>query len=467
MKVLLLSPPYVPEYMRNARCDYVGLSISQWYPIWLAYCGALLEKEGHQVRLIDAPAYRLDRKATLRSAEEFSPDLIVVYSSTKSEKSDIEFAAALKALAGARLVFVGPFVSISPEEILHQGAACPGREVDFAVKGEFDFPVLELAEGREPEEIKNLFFRRDGEIKQNPLRPLLTTTELDSLPFVTDFYRRHLDLKKYKVPQELFPFVDLFTGRGCCYGRCTFCLWPHSFILGAVYNKRSIDNVLDELEFVKKHIPQVREVFIQDDTLPTDRAQELSDSILSRGLKIVWSCYARGNMDYQTLALMKRAGCRNLHIGYESASNEVLKNIKKGVSRERMTRFTYDAQRAGLRVHGDFLVGLNGETQESIKETIRWARELNPHTAQFSILNIYPSTPLYEYLSEHGFIQDGEPSYPHLTNEELRRWAKRGYAEFYLSWRYLKRILREPGEHLFSQFRPISRMLSSIFWRRW
>jgi radical SAM superfamily enzyme YgiQ (UPF0313 family) len=462
MKVLLLSPPYVAEYMRNARCDYVGLSTSQWYPIWLSYCGALLEREGHPVRLIDAPAYGLDRKATTKAAQEFSPDLIVVYSSTKSEKNDIEFATSLKALTGARLVFVGPFVSILPEEILRQGP-----EVDFAIKGEFDFPVLELAEGREPEGIKNLFFRRDGEIKQNPLRNLLSTAELDSLPFVTDFYRRHLDLKKYKVPQELFPFVDLFTGRGCCYGQCTFCLWPHSFIRGAVYNKRSIDNVLDELEFVKEHIPQAKEVFIQDDTLPGERARELSEGILSRGLEMVWSCYARANMDYQTLALMKRAGCRNLHIGYESASNQVLKNIKKGISRERMTRFTEDAKRAGLRVHGDFLVGLNGETQESIKQTIRWAKELDPHTAQFSILNIYPATPFYEYLSEHGFIEDGEPSYPHLTSEELRRWAKRGYAEFYLNGRYIKRILRQPQVYLFGQFRPIWRMVSSIFWRRW
>jgi radical SAM superfamily enzyme YgiQ (UPF0313 family) len=462
MKVLLLSPPYVPEYMRNARCDYVGLSTSQWYPIWLSYCGALLEKKGHQVRLIDAPAYGLDPEATSSAAEQFSPELIVVYSSTKSEKSDIEFVTALKALTGARLVFVGPFVSISPEEILRQGP-----EVDFAVKGEFDFPVLELAEGKNPEEIKNLFFRSDGQIKQNPLRPLLTSAELDALPFVTDFYRRHLDLKKYKVPQELFPFVDLFTGRGCCYGQCTFCLWPHSFIRGAVYNKRSIDNVLDELEFVKEHIPQAKEVFILDDTLPTDRARELSRGILSRGLEIVWSCYARGNMDYETMALMKRAGCRNLHIGYESASNEVLKNIKKGVSRERMTRFTEDAQRAGLRVHGDFVMGLNGETRESVKETIRWAKELNPHTAQFSILNIYPATPFYEYLFQHGYIENGEPSYPHLTNEELRRWAKRGYAEFYISWRYLKRIVQEPKAHLLGQFRPIWRMLSSIFLRRW
>jgi len=462
MKVLLLSPPYLPEYMRNARCDYVGLSTSQWYPIWLSYCGALLEKKGHKVRLIDAPAYGLDQQATSGAAQEFSPELIVVYSSTKSEESDIEFATSLKTLTGARLVFVGPFVSISPEEILRQG-----QEVDFAVEGEFDFPVLELAEGRSPEEIRNLFFRADGEIRENPPRPLLATAELDSLPFVTDFYRRHLDLRRYQVPQELFPFVDLFTGRGCCYGRCTFCLWPHSFIQGAVYNKRSIENVLDELEFVKEHIPQAKEVFIQDDTLPTDRARELSQAILSRGLEMVWSCYARGNMDYETLALMKRAGCRNLHIGYESASDEVLKNIKKGVSRERMTKFTEDAKRAGLRVHGDFLVGLNGETQESIKQTIRWAKELNPHTAQFSILNIYPSTPFYEYLSQHGFIQNGEPSYPHLTNEELRRWAKRGYAEFYLSWRYLKRILQEPKAHFLGQFRPIWRMLSSIFWRRW
>lgn len=129
--------------MRNARCDYVSLSRSQWYPIWLSYCGALLERHGHQVKLIDAPAAGLTHKAALEQCVSFSPGWAVIYGSTESQDNDIRFAAHIKEQTGSRLVFVGPFISIDPGEILERSA-----EVDCALKGEFDFPVLELAFSR-------------------------------------------------------------------------------------------------------------------------------------------------------------------------------------------------------------------------------------------------------------------------------------------------------------------------------
>ena len=462
MKVLLLSPPFVPDYMRNARCDYVGISDTQWPPIWLAYCGALLEERGHAVKLIDAPAEKLNQDTALSEAVKFSPDLGVIYSSTKSEENDVEFAVKLKEKTECKLVFAGPFVSLKPMSPLEKST-----QVDYSVKGEFEHPVLELADGKDAGKIKNLVWRDTGKIIQNEIRPLLDGEQLDVLPFVTKFYRKHVDLRNYRPPSELYPLVDLFTGRGCCWGRCTYCLWVHSFIPGSTYNTRSVGNVMDEFRYVLEEMKSVKEVFIQDDTLPAKRAAELSKAIIEEGLNMTWSCYVRGNLDYKTLSLMKKAGCRTLHVGYESASNEVLKNSVKGLTKEQMTKFTEDAKKAGLKIHGDFLIGLPGETKETVRETINWAKKLDPDTAQFSLINIYPNTPLYKQLEGNNHIRDAEPSYPHLTNEELRELAKKGVREFYLSWRYLKRILKNPDEYLFSRIDAIHKTIPHMLWKRW
>ncbi|MBI5233293.1 MAG: cobalamin B12-binding domain-containing protein, partial [Deltaproteobacteria bacterium] len=246
MKILLLSPPFLPEYMRNARCDFVSLSKTQWYPVWLGYCGALLEKNGYEVKLIDAPSYGLNHADTEKIVLDYRPDFMVVYSGRLSEDNDIELAERLADLLNIEAVFAGPYCSINPAELLGKTT-----RIKYAISGEFEHPVLELVSGKEPGQIKNLFYKRDGSVTQNPKRPLLDTVELDKLPFVTEFFKRHLDLKKYKAPSEYYPFIDIMTGRGCAWGMCTYCLWVHTFIQGMTYNTRSIENVIEEFRFIK------------------------------------------------------------------------------------------------------------------------------------------------------------------------------------------------------------------------
>ena len=461
MKVLLLSPPYIAEYMRNGRCDYVSWSHTQWYPIWLAYCGALLEKQGHRVELLDAPAEGLSYKDTFDKVRNFSPELLVVYSSTKSQQSDISFSERLKEKIGSYVVFVGPYISNNAEMLLRHSA-----KIDAAVQGEFEYPVLELANGVEKNKIKNLVWKENGEIVFNGNRPLLSGEELNKLPFVTAFYREHLNLKNYKVPSELYPFVDLFTGRGCFWGRCAFCLWPSSFIKGGQYNTRSIDNVIEELKFVKREMPYVKEVFFQDDSLPKGRAIELSRAILDNGLNIIWGCYVRGDFDYDTLRLMQESGCRALHVGYESKSNLILENICKGLTWEEMTEFTMNAHKAGLRIHGDFLFGLPGETEDTIKETISWAVMLNPGTAQFLSINLYPDTGVYKYLLQNGHIREGKANYPELSSAKIDNLIKMAYRRFYIRPAFFKKTITHPGEYIFSQGQTIARMVFNIFCRK-
>ncbi|MFH1478220.1 MAG: radical SAM protein [Candidatus Omnitrophota bacterium] len=460
-KVLLLSPPYLKYYMRNARCDFVSLSKTQWYPIWLGYCGAFLEKHGYKVRLIDAPSYRLSYRECENMAIEYEPDLLVVYSSTQSEDKDIEFVEKLVDKMHCRAVFVGPYVSISPEMVLKKT-----KRIDLAIKGEFEYPVFELLKGTDYNQIKNLYYKIDEDIRHNESRPLLDTKELDGIPFVTDFFKRHLNFKYYKTPSEYYPFIDLMTGRGCEWGRCTFCLWVHSFIPGPVYNCRSISNVIGEFKFVETKMPRIRSIMVQDDTLTSERARELSEQLLENNIKIPWSCYARPDMELDVLNLMKKAGCRNLHVGYESANLEVLKNIRKGITKDRMTRFNEDVKKSGLRIHADFAIGLEGETREGVFETIKWAKELDPETAQFQLIIPYPSTPLYDSLKEKRFLSGNIPDYPGLSKEEMKSLAKRAYREFYLSGRYLKKAIMNPYERIFTRIDTILSALNSIFFSK-
>lgn len=457
MNILLLSPPFRKDYMRNARCDYFSISGVQWLPIWLSYCGALLESNGHKVSFIDAQSEGLTHEETLKKIKNV--DLAVIYSSIKSQENDIDFAEKIKEKTDCNVVFVGPFASINPRKMF------VNSKVNLVVRGEFEYPVLELANDVPYDKIKNLYYKKDEKIKENPMRPLLNREQLDKLPFVTAFYKQHVNIRNYHVPQQIYPFIDLFTGRGCAWGRCSFCLWVHSFIPGPAYNTRSIENVIEEIEFVKKNINFVKEIFIQDDMLPKWRARELSNAIIESDLDVIWSCYLKGDMDYETLALMKKSGCRLVHVGYEAASNTILKNICKGITAKVMTEFTKNAKKARIKIHGDFLLGLPDETVKSIRQTIEWAKKLDVDTAQFSLINLYEGTPLYEYLKDNNYLKDDEPSYPHLSNEEMREWAKTAVREFYFSWRYAKKVIKEPQENLLPRLKAVRAVLPYILWK--
>ena len=462
MKVLLLSPPYLPEYMRNARCDFVSLSATQWYPILLGYCGAYLEGQGHEVKLVDAPAYGLNHDQTEQLYLQFKPDVVMIYTGRMSEANDVAFTDRLLVKWEAEAIFVGPFFSIDPERTLRKS-----KKVKYGLSGEFEYPVNEFIEGIPPKDIKNLVWKNGEEIVLNDNRPYLSQRQLDATPFVSDFFSRHLNFRYYRAPSEHHPFMDIMTGRGCQWGRCTYCLWVHSFIKGSVYNVRSINNVIEELKFIEHTLPEIRSVMIQDDTFTENRAYEFSEAKLCNGLKIKWSCYARGNMGLETLKLMKKSACRNLHVGFESGDSKILKNIKKGITRERMTRFAKDAQKAGLQIHGDFAIGFPGETMGTLQKTIDWACEIRPHTAQFQLMIPFPGTPFYDELHEKGLIKDGAPDYPDLTRDEMEKMAQKAYRSFYISLPFLISALKHPYELIFSRIKLYMKAIPAIFWKKY
>jgi anaerobic magnesium-protoporphyrin IX monomethyl ester cyclase len=462
MKVLLLSPPYLKNYMRNARCDFVSLSGSQWYPLHLGYCGSWLEKCGHRIKLIDAPVYKLSKSDVIKEIADFRPDWVVLYSGRLSEESDIAFAEKIQS-ESCNVVLVGPYASINPEATLSKCS-----KVAYLIRGEFEYPVQELIEGKAAISIKNLVFRSDSEIIQNPMRAYLTGEQLDEIPFVSTFFSKQVDLWRYKTVSEPYPYLDLLTGRGCAWGKCTFCLWVHTYIKGPIYNFRSVKNVIDELDYIKRELPSVKSVMIQDDTLTEDRATELCEAKLSSGNTLKWSCYARANLKSETLCLMKRAGCLNLHVGFESGSNEVLRQIRKGITVERMITFVKDAKRAKLRIHGDFAVGFPGETKESIRQTVNFALVLRPYTAQFQLMIPFKGTPYYEILaSRRCLTEDGIPNFPNLSAEEMEDKVKGAYWSYYLNYVYFFQLLMHPYSMFLSRIKTHAEALFSLFFRRY
>lgn len=462
MKVVLLSPPSAVGFARDARSDFMSLSDSHWHPIWLSYCGALLEEHKHKVELIDAPVLHLSPSHTLQEVINFYPELVVVYSSTKTLDYDVEFCRTIKEKIKCKIIFVGPFASLDPYNIL-EGTSV----IDAVVKREFEFPILEIANMVGWEKIRNLIWRKDGSIMANEERSPLSREELDGLPFVTRFYKRHLNLKDYRIPSEPFPFVSLHSGRGCEWGRCSFCLWYPNFFTPGIYTTRSINSVIEELRFVKQEMPEVKTFFLQDDTLPKERITELSEAITRENLNLGWSCYVRAALDYRTLKLMRSAGCCVVHVGYESGEQSMLDKANKSLNIETMTRFTDDAKKVGLRIYANFIIGLPGETEATIEKTSRWAKKLNPTFAQFCLLNIYPNTELYKSLMKNKHINKNKVDYPNLSYRRLSRGVRQSYRQFYFSWRYIVRIFIHPIEGFFSQIRPISKMIPNILWKKW
>lgn len=460
-KVLLLSPPYRKDYMRNARCDFVSLSGTQWFPILLGYLGAFLENKGCSIKLIDAPAYNLSFKQVETIYLDYKPDFLVVYPGDKSKDSDIEFTDFLLTKYDAPAIFVGPYFSMDSSYFLKKS-----ERVFQGVEGEFEHAVWKWIEGQSLREIKKLLFKRDGDIVKNDSGHNLSQLELDNIPFVSDFFYRHLNFKYYQTPSEPHPFVDIMTGRGCDWGLCTFCLWVHTYVKGKSYNKRSIENVINELEFVEKNMKFVRSVMIQDDTFPQERIIEFCNEKLKRNIKIRWSCYVRADLDSKTLGFMKKAGCLNLHVGFETVNNEILKKIRKGLTKERMDRFALDSKKAGLKIHGDFLIGLPGDSEDNIRNLINWACAIRPYTAQFQIFIPFQGTYIYQELKQQGFLKNNRINYPYLSNEKIEYLSKLAYRKFYFSFPYALEVLKNPINLFCKKTKVIKNALASLLWRK-
>ena len=416
VKVLVLNPPYFKKFSRSQRSPAVTKSGTLYYPIWLSYATGVLEQDGFEVKLIDAPARNYSLSDILNFVENYSPRMIVCDSSTPSIENDLNVVNSIKKIMPeAFTVLVGPHASALPDECLEFASG-----LDGVVRREYDSTLSELGKtiksGGALESVLGLSFKNGKKIIHNPDRPLIE--DLDQLPLVSSVYKKHLNIEDYFNPNAPYPNVTIITGRGCVY-RCNFCLFPQT-LHGRKYRTRSADNVVAEFEYIKKTFRQCKAVFIEDDTFTVNRkrCQEISEKLINSKVGLCWTANSRADLDFETMKIMKEAGCRSLCVGVESGDQKILDNVGKGITINQIKKFMRNSKKAGLLVHGCFIAGLPGETNETLKKTLKLAKELNPDTVQFYPFMVYPGTKAYKSAERNGFIRANNYS-EWLTKEGL------------------------------------------------
>ena len=450
IKIFLINEPFVKNFCRTQRWAARTRARVMRAPDWLAYATAVLEQANYDAKLFDFPAKNWDKKYLLELLKKEQPDFVVLDSTTPSIYSDIDCARIVKENSSAKVIMVGPHASAVSEDTLRKAAGL----VDVIAIGEYDYTVKDIIENfSNLDKVQGIAYLKNDEFVRTKNRPLIEN--LDELPFPS---WHHLNLMDYFDGGKLYPYIDIISGRGCP-NQCIFCLWPQ-VMHGTKYRFRSAANVVDEIEYDIKLCPQVLkggEFFFEDDTFTVNksRAIEICEEILRRKLKIIFSVNARvDTADLELFKIMKKAGCRELLVGFESGSQDILDKANKNISIQQSKQFMDFAKKAGLEVHGCFVIGLPGETKKTAEDTINFALNLGLNTAQFSGAVPFPGTKYYEICEDNDWLSakdwsdwldDGEQSsvvkYENLEKKDIIFYVNKGLKKFYFRPFYMIKFL--------------------------
>lgn len=466
MKVFFLNIPFHERYSRESRSPGVAPSGTLYYPIYLALAAGVTRKGGHTIDFLDAPADRYDLAQTKERIKKFAPDLIVSTTVTASVCHDVQVMDDLSESTGAMTMLVGTHATARPIETLQMS-----KRLDFVAVGEYDFTILDVANhfgaGKKREELSSvlgLAYRLGDQFLRNADRPMWE--KMDEIPWASLIYKDFLKIENYSYGAQLHPEITIVGGRGCPY-QCTYCVFPQT-ITGQRYRARSVKDVVDEMEFIVKTWPHNKEIMFEDDTMTLDkvRMREMSEEIIRRGLQVTWSGNARADFDdVELLKLMHKSGCRLFCVGFESDDQEMLRNMKKGGATGKIREKFVDAcKQAGILIHGCFLLGGAGETKDTMRGTLEFAKRMNPDTAQFFPMMVYPGTRAYEEAKKRGELETenyatwlkGSGYYmsqlnrTSISKEELTAFCDQALKEFYFRpgylWSKLKQFALKPRE---------------------
>ena len=456
MKIFFINPPFKSEYgkfSRENRSPAITRSGTLYYPLWLIYAAAVCENDGFEIEFLDAPTIPLNEKDSIEIIKERGKDtkLFVIETSTPSIYSDISFLDKIKELfCDAVFCLVGTHVSALPKETLEIS-----KSIDAVTRREYDYTIRDIArcikENDNWKSVKGITYR-DGDTVLSNL-DMDYIEDLDCIPFAAEFIKKHLNYKDYFFAGAYYPEIQIFTGRGC-QARCNYCVYPQT-MHGHVYRLRSAQNVVDEFQFIADNFPDVKHVVIEDDTFTAkiDRVEEICRLLIERGIqkRLKWLCNARvNNLKYETMRLMKQAGCRQIIPGIESGNQAILNNIKKGITLEQVNKYIKDAKKAGLLVHACYMVGNKGETKETMQNTLKLALKLNTDAAQFYPLLPFPGTEAYLWAKENGYIKGGYEDYlkedgtincvfetPELSANEMISFCNYARKKYYMRPQYI------------------------------
>lgn len=438
MSVLLINPPW----KRRDQDVRKRLKVESCLPsLGLGYIAAMLEKNGKSVKILDATVQGVDLHSLghYLNTLESVPDYIGITATTTEIIIALEVAQLCKnILPETTVVLGGVHATVLPDSTL------ANKNVDFVIRGEGEYSLLELVRGKNVNSISGLSYKQNGKIIHNP--PPRRIEDLDKLPFPA-FHL--MPVNKYHPPLGLYrrlPAINIITSRGCP-NMCTYCA-THTIWGNTVY-LRSVGNIIEEIKYLTKDFG-IKEISISDDTftLSKKRVTEFCERILKDKIDLTWSCNSRvEKIDEQALKLMKKAGCHHICYGIESADEKILKNIKKNIDLDRAKTLLRLTKKAGITCRASFMFGNPGETEETMQKTLDFVVVANPDFAVFNITTPYPGTPMYKWAKEKGYLMDEDwftyhgsnvhLGLPTISPEKIEEFHKYAFRQFYFRPKYI------------------------------
>lgn len=441
MKVLLIKTPYLDVY------GSMRLGANNYFPLGLGYIASVLRNEGHKVILFDPEVENLSYEEIKERIYSYSPDLVGIGCVTSNFNNSLRIARLVKRRLNIPLIIGGPHASALPEDILNN---C--KEFDVAVIGEGEYTMSEICKQKPLEQISGIAFRKNGNIIRTAPRKWIK--DVDKLPLPA---RDLVNLNNYK-PQANLDIgrrsATMITSRGCPFN-CTYC--ASRLVLGKSFRPHSPEYVLNEIEYLIKTY-HVEYIMFQDDTLTLDkkRMEKICSIILKKNLKFKWWCLTRVDaISEDLLNLMKSAGCFFVSYGIESGDDQILKNMKKGITVSQAKSALSTTNKVGLKSQCYYMFGNEGETKETMKKTISLSKELKSTLASFGLLIPFPGTSLFNkyckdisYSQTHfeDYIAIGTNpliEYEGVSKKDLQRFIYSAYLQFYARPVQLMRIIKK------------------------
>lgn len=448
MDILFLNLPYEFMISRASRWPEKTKSGTLYYPYWISYCVGVCEQQGFDCKLVDCITREFTIEDTLNEVKKSNPKYIMCEITTPTASYDYKTLKAIKdAFPDVKLIVGGTHATILPQEVLEK---CPS--VDFVVRQEYDFTVPTLVNalnnGESLEDINGISYKKDNEIVHNPDCEL---TDLDKLPFVSKVYQKYLNVNDYSYALAQNPMIQIVASRGCP-NQCNFCSYP-STMGGRLYRTRSVKDLADEFEYIINEMPEIKEIFIEDDTFTVnqERVVEFCDELIKRNLKAIWSCNTRVDLKRDVMKKMHDAGCRLLVVGYESGNQHVLDETKKGITLTQSREFAKNAHDLGLKVFGCFMIGLKGDNLDTINDTYEFAKEIHPDMCFFQQAVPFPGTEFYEWVKSEGYLTTEDYSnwlnddgylnclvnYPYASPKDIEKLRDDMMSKYYFSFAYI------------------------------
>ncbi len=456
--LLCLNVPYIPNFSRPSRSPCVTRGGTFYYPISLATACSYAENLGYKTKLVDAVIEGCDTNDVLRKVFSLAPKVVLVDTSTPSIYNDIKYADLIQnKLPKAQVVLVGRHATYAPNESLRQ---CSNEKIVVA-RREFYSQVIHLLQGTNYSRINGISYKSKGKIVHNKDAKLIDPNEFG---WLSKIYKRDLSMKKYFYASTWNPYILLQTAWGCPYN-CSFC----DEVIKNGWRHRSIEDIIAELKYLDNSLPFIKEIYWDDPTFVVneDFTQQLCNAIIENKIKVKWSCVTRANISLETLKIMKKANARTMHIGLESANQESLNLVNKGMMFEDEVEYLKNCEKVGILNHGCFIFGLPGDTHKTIRRTIEIIKTL-PSMDSIQIFPLIP-TPFedifnkeskgtaWEYLTKNNFLVTRDysrwlnangsyncmVSYPKLTHDQIEKWVDIGYKEFYFRSTYILHKLKQ------------------------